>query len=84
MVNNHVVWEGKDNDDIRLQDFYFYLFDEDKEGVVRDGFSEYPYLLILMKLWNRYWKNQLEGINMKVDEENDKAAEMVNGLAQEV
>ena len=32
--------------------------------------SEYPYLLMLMKLSPRDWKNQLERMNMKVDEDN--------------
>ena len=49
--------------------------------MVREGFSEYPYLLILMKIWPGDWDNQLEGMNMKVDEENSKYVTMVNGWA---
>ena len=47
--------------------------------LVIEGLSEYPYLLILMKLWPGYWKNHLERINMKVDEDNGKYVVMVNG-----
>ena len=39
---------------------------------------------MLMKLWPGYWKNRLEIINIKVDEENGKSVIMVNGQAQKV
>ena len=45
--------------------------------MVREGFSEYPYLFILMKLWTGYCNNQLERMNINVDEENGKAMGMV-------
>ena len=35
-----------------------FLFDEDKEGVVREGLRECTYLTMLMKLWNGYLENQ--------------------------
>ena len=35
MIGDHVVHEGKENDEIGLQGFDFHLFDEDKEEVVR-------------------------------------------------
>ena len=52
--------------------------------VLVEGFSEYPYLLMLMKLWPRYWKNDLKRMNMNVDEYNGKALVMVNGRYQKV
>ena len=72
------VEEGKENYDIVLQGFDFNLFDEDEEGVVREGLCEYPYSLILMKLQPRGWKNELKRMNMKVDEDNGKAVGMVD------
>ena len=47
----------------------------------REGLSEYHYLLILMKIWRGYWKNQLENTDIKVDEEDGKFVGMVNGRA---
>ena len=55
------------------------FFYEDEEGIVREESSDYPYLLMLMKLWPRNWNNQLKRMNMKVDEDNDKSLEMANG-----
>ena len=78
VVEYHVVEEVKDHDDIELRGFGFNLFDFDEQGVVRERLSEYPYLLMLIKLQPGYCKNQLERINKKVDEENVKAAGMVN------
>ena len=52
--------------------------------MVREGLSEYPYLLILMKLWPGGWKNQSERMNMKVDEDYGKPVVMVNVQAQKV
>ena len=37
---------------------------------------------MLMKLWPGYWKNNLEGINMKVNEDNGKYVGMVRGWAR--
>ena len=62
--------------------FYFNLFGKDKEGLIRDRLSEYSYLLLLMNIWPRDWKNKLKRTNMKVDKENGKAAGMVNGRYQ--
>ena len=50
-----------------------------RRGGVRSVLSDYPYLLILMKLWPRYLKNQSERMNMKVDEDNRKSVVIVNG-----
>ena len=35
-------------------------------GGVREGLRYYPYLFMLMKIWPRYWDNQLESIDMRV------------------
>ena len=32
--------------------------------------KEFPYLLMLMKLWPGYWNEQIDQINKKVDEDN--------------
>ena len=84
VVEYHVVEEVKDHDDIELRGFGFNLFDFDEQGVVREILSEYPYLLMLIKLQTGYCNNQLERINKKVDEENVKAAGMVNIWYQKV
>ena len=48
-----------------------------EEGVVREIFSKYPYLLITMEIWTGYWKNNLERMNMKVDEDKGEYVGMV-------
>ena len=60
------------------------MFDQDEEGGVREGLNNYHYLLMLMKIWPGDWKNQLERINLKVDEDNGKAVGMVNGGTRKV
>ena len=79
MVDDNVIEEGNNRDDIGLQGFDFNCFDEDKEGVGREGLSEYPYLLILMEIWHGDWNNSSKRTYMKVDEDNGKAVGMVNG-----
>ena len=37
-----------------------------------------------MKLWTVDWKNQLERMNMKVDEDNGKYVGMLKGQSQKV
>ena len=81
MVDNHVVKEPTNNE-IGLQGFDFNYFEEDKRGVGREGSSEFPYLLSLIKLWPGYWKTQLKRINQKVDKENGKALGIGNGQYQ--
>ena len=68
MLDDHVVEEGKGHDEIGLQGFYFNIFEENEEGLVRKVFSWYPYLLMLMKLWPGYFNNQLERVDIKLDE----------------
>ena len=50
VVGDHVVEEPSDHEDIGLRGFDLNIFDEDEEGVVREGYSE-PYLKMLIKLW---------------------------------
>ena len=72
VVDNHVVEDPTDHEEIVIQGFGFYFWDEGQEGVVREGSSEFPYLLILIKLWPGNFKTQLKRINYKVDEDNGK------------
>ena len=58
------------------------MFHKDKEGVVIEVLSKYTYLLMLMNLWHGYWKNQWDSMNMKLYEDNCKAAGMANGKNQ--
>ena len=71
VVGDHVVEDPSDHKDIGLRGFDFNIFDEDKEGVVREGCSE-PYLNFLIKPWPGYWIDQLKRMNLKSDEENGK------------
>ena len=72
MINDHMVEELNDHEEIGIWGFDFNLFDKDEDGVVREGHSEFPYLLMLIKLWPGYWMNQLKRMNQKVDEDNGK------------
>ena len=49
---------------------WFNFFEKDEEGVVSEGFSEYPYLLLLMKKCPGYCNNQWESIITKVYSDN--------------
>ena len=71
VVDDHVVEEPSDHEDIVLRGFDFNIFDEDEEGVVREGCSE-PYFKMLINLWTGDWISQLKRMNQKVDEENGK------------
>ena len=51
---------------------YEVFFNEYEKGEVIEVLSVYPYLSMLMNLWPGYWKNNLECMNMKVEEENEK------------
>ena len=66
MADGHIVEEGKEDYEIGQRGFGFNLSDAYKERVVREGLSEYTYLLIFMKLWLGYWNNKLERMNMEV------------------
>ena len=70
VVDDHVLEDKTDHDEIGLRGFYFNLFDKDEKGVGREGSSEFPYLLMLMKLWHVDWKTKSKRVNLKVDEDN--------------
>ena len=63
---------------IMMRQEYVFLKDY-KEGGVREGFIEYQYLFILMKLCPGHQNNELKRMNINVDKDNGKAAGMVNG-----
>ena len=67
VADNNVVEEATDNYEIGLQEFNFYLFEEDEKGVGREGSSEFPYLLMSIKLCTGYCNTQLKRMNQKVD-----------------
>ena len=54
-----------------LRGFDLNIFDEDKEGVVREECSG-TYIKMLIKLWPGDWIYQLKRMNRKFDEENGK------------
>ena len=72
VVNNHGVEEPSDHEDIVLPGFDLNIFDEHEEGVVREGSSEFPYLLMLIKILPGYWISQLNRMNWNVDKDNGK------------
>ena len=51
MFDDHSVEYTTDNEEIGLRGFDFNVFDKDEEGVVREGSIEFPYLLMLIKIW---------------------------------
>ena len=73
MVDDHVVEEQNDHEEIGLRGFDFNVFDQDEEEVVREGSSEFPYLLILIKLWSGYCITQFKIMDHKVNEDNGKS-----------
>ena len=50
VVDNHVIEDPKNNDDMGLRVFDFNFIDGDEGVVVRGGFIEYHYLLMLTKI----------------------------------
>ena len=73
LFEDHVVEEPSDHEDLGLRGFDFNVFGKDEEGVVREGSSEFPYLLMLIKIWPGDWIRNLKRINRKVDEDNGKS-----------
>ena len=55
------------NEEIVLRGFDFNLFDKDEKGVGREGYSEFPYLLMLINLCTWNWMTQLKRMNQKVN-----------------
>ena len=72
MVGNNVVEEPTDHYEIGLQGFDFGFFYRDKNGEGREGYRNFPYILMLIKLWHGNWKTYLKRMNQKVDKENGK------------
>ena len=70
VVDDNVVEEPTGHEEIGLLGFDFNFFGKDEEGVFREGSSEFPYLIILIKLWPINWKTQLKRMNHNMDEEN--------------
>ena len=54
VFNDHVVDEGVEHEEIGIRGFDFILFDEDREGCVGGDVKEFPYLLMIIKLWPGY------------------------------
>ena len=79
VVDDHMVEEGVEHEELCLQGFGFNLFDEEREGCVGDDVKDLPYLLMLMRLWPRYWEEQLEHMNKKVYEYNERRGTQENG-----
>ena len=50
---------------------FFFIQTIGEKGI--EGLSEYPYLLVLMRLWTGDWESQMEIMNMTLDEDNGKA-----------
>ena len=46
---------------------------KNKRGLVREGSSGFPYLLILIQIWPGNWKTQLKRMTQKFDEDNGKS-----------
>ena len=79
VVDSYVIEEETDHDEIGLRGFNFNFFDKYEKGVGREGSIEFPYLLMLIKLWIGYYKNRLNGMNMKVGKDNGKEMGIGNG-----
>ena len=84
MVNDRDVEEENDHYEIELRGIDFKLFDEDEKGVGREGSSEFPYLLMLIKLWPGDCKTQMERIDLNLNEDNGKATGTGNRQYQKV
>ena len=50
VVGGYAVEEPTDHEEIVLRGMYLNFPDKDEEGVVREGSSEFSYLLMLIKL----------------------------------
>ena len=73
VVNDHILEEPTDHEEIGLREFDFNYFGEDDKGVVREGSSDFPYLLMLIKILPSNWETHLNKMNHNMDEENGKA-----------
>ena len=66
VVNDNVVEEATDNENIGLRVLYFNMLYKDKKMEDREGSSQFPYLLMLTKLWPVYWNNKLNRMNQNM------------------
>ena len=78
VAGNHFIEDPTNHEEIGLWGFDFNFFDKDEEGIVREGSSEFSYLLMLIRIWPSNWKTMLKRVNNKVDEDNGKALEKGN------
>ena len=58
LVDDKSLEEDTDQDKIELRGFDLIFFDKDEKGVCIEGFSGFPYLLLLVKIGTWYWKTQ--------------------------
>ena len=72
IVDYHVVEKGLQHEELGQQGFDFNLFDEEMEECVGNDVKELTYFLIIMKLWPGDWEEQLDRMNKKVDEDNER------------
>ena len=79
VVDYHLVEEWVEHEELGLQGFNFNLSDEEREGCVGDDVKEFPYFLILMKLWTEYCEEKLYRTNKKVHEDNGRGGIQYNG-----
>ena len=84
VVDNHVVEEPTDHEEIGLRGFDLNYFDQDEEGVGRRGSRDFPYLLILIKIWPENWMTLLKRINWNMYETSRKASNKGNAQYQKV
>ena len=84
VVDDHVIEEGVEHEDIGIEGFGFNLFDEDMERCVGDYVKEFPYLIMFIKLWPRYWEEQIYQMNKKMDEENGRGGTKEDGIFEKL
>ena len=56
VVDDHISEEENNHDEIGLRGLYFNLLDEGEKRVGREGLSDYPHLIMLMKICPGYCK----------------------------
>ena len=84
VANDHIVEEGVEHQELSIQFFDFNLFDEDREVCVGDYVKDFPYFLMLMKLWFGDWQDQISRMNKKVNEDNGRGGTQQNEIFQKL
>ena len=84
VVDKHVVEQGVEHQELGIRGFDFNLFDEDMEVYVKGDVKELPYLLMLVKLWHGYLKEQIYRINKNLDKDNGRGGNQDNGRFQKL